>query len=82
MPARLRDFIRVAEMYGFTVDSSGGKHNWRVRRPGARVYTLPAHNGSKSELSDPYINAFCRQYELDRDEFWQLLRGELKQRIS
>lgn len=41
---------------------------------GERTYPIPAHNGEKTEIDDVYINEFCDQYGIDRDEF----RSKLK----
>jgi hypothetical protein len=68
VPARYKDFVRVVTReYGFTV-VPGGKHNVKLEKPGCRTYALPTHNGLKDEMSDIYINAFCRQYNIDPKE--------------
>lgn len=69
MPARFRDIIRVCGEYGIDLDEKGGKHNFKLSRPGTRKYPIPAHNGPKSEITDVYIRAMCRHFELDLEEF-------------
>jgi predicted RNA binding protein YcfA (HicA-like mRNA interferase family) len=69
MPAKMSRFAAVAEEYGFSLDPNKGKHNVKLRRDGERPYTVPCHNGMKTEISDHYIKAFCRQYAINRDEF-------------
>jgi len=68
MPVRAKDFVRAAEHYGFQL-VPGGKHNSKLVKPGARSYPIPSHNGLNDELGDEYVNAFCRQNEIDREEF-------------
>lgn len=70
MPARLREFVAAAGHFGFELDDSKkGKHCYKLRRPGERPYTVPAHNGLKTEIGDEYLKAFCRQYGIDLSEF-------------
>jgi len=38
-----------------------GSH-WKVKREGQRSFPLPAHNGSKSEITDHYIRALWRNF--------------------
>jgi hypothetical protein len=68
MPARFRDIERAAATYGITV-TDGGKHNKKLVRAGFRSYTIPAHNGSKSEISNVYVSGLCRNFQIDEDEF-------------
>ena len=55
MPARLKDLARVLREYGADVEEGGGKHNWRVSVPGKGIYTIPAHNGMKTEIPNEYV---------------------------
>lgn len=75
MPARLRDIRAVLERLGGTFDESGGKHNYKARMPGKRVYTIPAHRGWQTEVPDCYVNGLCHNFGLDKDEFWKRIRG-------
>lgn len=69
MPARLRDIRRAAELFGISVTEPNSGSHWLLRRQGVRVYTVPAHNGLRSEISDVYIRALCRHFGIDEDEF-------------
>lgn len=75
MPARLRDVARVARGFGVSVVDGGTKHNWRALRDGCRPYTIPAHNGLHTEISDQYIRGLCRAFGIDWDTFLKELRG-------
>jgi hypothetical protein len=77
MPARLSEIgaaLRQLEI-GAKLRDGGGKHNWFVDSPGRRPYTIPAHNGLKTEIEDKYINALCRHLGVDRGDFWRILRA-------
>lgn len=76
MPARLRDLARVLREMGVEISDKGGKHTYRAIKPGCRVFTVPAHNGYKTEIDDKYIQALCRNLDLDEATLWALLRGE------
>lgn len=47
---------------------SRGSH-WKAKKPGYRTYPIPAHNGKKTEISDRYIEGFCRNFEIDLEDF-------------
>lgn len=68
MPGRAGDIIREVQEYGVSIDS-GTKHLYKLTAPGLRCYTLPAHNGSKSELDDKYIKGLCKHFGIDYAEF-------------
>lgn len=70
MPARLSRIIAVLHEYGIEVSPPrGGGSHWKAKCDGHRSYGLPAHNGEKSIISDSYIQALCRNFDLDLDEF-------------
>jgi len=62
---------RALESKGLEVfkPSSGGSH-WKVVRPGksGKTFPIPAHNGEKTEISDSYIKAVCRCFEIDLED--------------
>jgi hypothetical protein len=67
MPRRLRDVLPVLRSHGCTCDH-GTKH-YKITRPGMRPYTIPAHNGEKTEVSDEYLRAVARHVGLPADAF-------------
>lgn len=69
MPARFRKVVKAAKGYGFELSEKKGRHVYKLKREGDRAFPITAHNGLKSEISDVYINAFCDQYGIDREEF-------------
>ncbi len=67
MPRRLRDILKVLRARGFT-DEHGARH-LKVRGPDGKMYTIPAHNGEKTEIGNEYIRGLCRTFpELDLAE--------------
>lgn len=73
MPARLGDIVRALGSLGVRVDEPSKGSHWKAQKAGCRVYTLPAHNGKKTQIDDKYIRAMCRSLGLDEDEFRRLL---------
>lgn len=69
MPARLARIITVAESFGITFERPNRGSHWKAKKVGYRTYPIPAHNGSRSEISDFYIAGFCRAFEIDLTEF-------------
>lgn len=69
MPARLKRIIAAAAAYGVTFDPPSGSSHWKGKKPGFRSYTIPAHNGERTEIGDQYIRGFCRNFGIDRREF-------------
>lgn len=65
MPARLRNIRKAAKAFGIEITEPGRGSHWQCRREGFRMYTIPAHNGLKTEIADKYIAGFCRHFELD-----------------
>jgi hypothetical protein len=73
MPARLRLLAQVAQAkYGISVVAPKKGSHWKAMRDG-KSYSLPAHNGPKTELSDVYIRGLCRAFGIDYDEMKGLL---------
>ena len=75
MPVRLKDLARVLGEYGATVEEGGGRHNFRVTKPGLRPYPIPAHNGWRTEVGNDYINGVARHLGVDKKAIWKKLRG-------
>jgi hypothetical protein len=69
MPARLRDIKRALEAHGCSVEPPRKGSHWKATNGAGAVYPLPAHNGLKSVISDVYIRAMCRAFELDYENF-------------
>jgi hypothetical protein len=63
-PRRLGDVARIAASHGCVLAEGGGKHNWRFTKPGKRPFTVPAHNGMKTEISWKYIQGLCRNMDV------------------
>jgi hypothetical protein len=75
MPARLRDVDTVLRALGGYVDESGGKHNYKARLPGKRVFPIPAHRGWQTQVTDRYIEGLCRTFGFDKSDFLRRLQG-------
>ncbi len=71
MAARLRDVSRALK--SFNVEIEPGSKHYKATRAGARCYTIPAHNGEKTDVVDHYIRGVCRNFGIDEDEFRKLL---------
>ena len=70
MPARLADIERAARAVGLDVLKPKGKHSWKARRASDGVtYPIPAHNGTKTEIANKYIDGLCRAFGLDVSDF-------------
>lgn len=68
-PRRLSDVARIAAQHGCVLEEGGGKHNWRFTKAGKRPYTVPAHNGLRTEIPWKYIQGLCRQMEIPIEAF-------------
>lgn len=67
---RLRDIVRALGEHNVVVEpATGGGSHFKAKRPGARTYVIPAHNGDKTELDDKYVKALCKNFEIDFDVF-------------
>lgn len=73
MPARFQNLVRALAYFAIHVEEPGKGSHWKATRPGSRPYTIPAHNGTRTEISDQYIRAVCRHFEIDET----LLRRKL-----
>lgn len=68
MPRRLADIRPELALLLCSIDSGKGSH-LKVRRAGMRPYTLPCHNGERTELSDLYLKGLARALGLDQQYF-------------
>lgn len=66
MPQRLAKLIPKLRAFGITVEPAS-KH-FKAWRGEGRAYTIPAHNGTKTELPDKYIKGLCKHFDLDPKE--------------
>jgi len=75
MPARLSAIAALLLGYGIELEEPSKGSHWKLRKPGCRVFPVPAHNGRKSEIGDEYIRALCRHFEIEPREFYRKLRS-------
>ena len=76
MPYRVSEIEAVLARYGVLLDSKAGKGSHMMfRRAGFPSYTVPAHNGRRTEVTDLYIRRMARQLGLDPDDVFRALRG-------
>lgn len=73
MPCRLRDLRKAAREYGLECEEPSSGSHWKFRNAAGEAYTVPAHNGLKTEIGDEYINGLCRTFVIDRAAFKQKL---------
>jgi len=72
VPARLANLVRALKQLGVAVNEpSKGSHRRATR--GGELFTIPAHNGLKTEIDDKYIRALCRKFGLDEAALRALL---------
>ena len=69
MPARLRDIKRALLEYGVTAEAPSSGSHWKLRDASGKVYTLPCHNGDRTELSGVYLKGLCRAFGSDLEDF-------------
>jgi hypothetical protein len=68
MPAKLSAILRVLKEYDATIEPPSSGSHYKAFRNGV-LYTIPAHNGLKSEISDIYIKQLCKMLGINYDEF-------------
>ncbi len=70
MPPRYRQVKAVLRAMGLQVEERSAKGSHVVITDGkGRTYTIPAHRGDNTELSDPYLRGVCRAFDLDYKAF-------------
>ena len=72
MPARLSQLRRALESLGVTVVPPRSGSHWKAIQHG-KTYTVPAHNGDKTEISETYIRGICRCFDLKIEDLRKLL---------
>ena len=72
MPARAKDIIRAFAQLGIHFEKPSKGSHWKARR-GEISFTIPLHNGPKSEVGDIYIRSACRAFSVDEKELRKLL---------
>lgn len=60
--------MKALEEYGVTLEPRGRGKHYKLSRDGARCYTITAHNGLKSEISDHYIRGACKNFGIEPSE--------------
>ena len=61
----MADLMRALKELGVTVEKPSTGSHWRARRPGARCYTIPAHNGMKTKVTRKWLRGMCATLGLD-----------------
>lgn len=69
MAARLRRVIVACKAFDIAVEPPKGGSHFKAKKDGHRTFPIPAPNGEKTEVSDFYIRALCRNFEIDLEEF-------------
>lgn len=72
MPARLSVLKHALESMGADVVRPNSGSHWKAVKDGT-TYTIPAHNGERTEITDVYIKGVCRCFGWDVKEFKKLL---------
>ena len=73
MPARLNKISKAFATLGIVTEKPKKGSHWKLRRPGTRVYTIPAHRGPKTEIDDKYIDGACKHFGIEPAAFRALL---------
>jgi predicted RNA binding protein YcfA (HicA-like mRNA interferase family) len=59
--------------FGIVCEQPGKGSHWKFRANDGKCYTVPAHNGPKTEIPDQYIRGLCRAFGIEYDEMRKLL---------
>lgn len=73
MPARLRDIVRALAALGIAVEKPNRGSHFKAVNAAGRKYSIPAHNGEKTEISDDYVRGLCRFLGIDPQQLKDLL---------
>ena len=73
MPARLRDIVRALAELGVAIEKPNRGSHFKALSASGRKYSIPAHNGEKTEISDEYIRGLCRFLGIDAKRLKDLL---------
>lgn len=63
MPMRLGEFAQWLKSHGVTIEPA--RRHFMARRGEGRGYTIPAHNGMKSQIPDVYLKQCCKHFGID-----------------
>ncbi len=74
LTCRLNDLIRVLAELGIVYEAPSRGSHGKLRKAGLRPYTIPASNGTRTEVPKVYLLGLCRAFELDFDDLERLLR--------
>ena len=69
LPHRLRKIKKRAKAFGLELEEPTRGAHWKLRRGSERPYTITAHSGLNSMISDEYVLGLCRHFEIDREGF-------------
>jgi hypothetical protein len=73
LTARLCDLARAARRLGVTITTPSSGSHWKAEKAGCRPYTLPCHNGERTELDSKYVKGFCRHFGIEPKDLQDLL---------
>jgi hypothetical protein len=63
---RLQQLKKWLREYDVTIETAS--RHFMARRGDGRGYTIPAHNGLKTEVPDKYLKALCKHFGIDPSE--------------
>ena len=67
MPLRLNKLAKALRRSGVSVEKPKGGSHWKAKRDDVGTYSIPAHNGMKTEIPDVYVKKCCVFFGLDYD---------------
>jgi predicted RNA binding protein YcfA (HicA-like mRNA interferase family) len=74
MPARYKRLRKALTKLGIKLIERPGKGSHVVFDDGrGHTYILPLSHGEKTELSDVYVRALCRAFEIEYADFVRLM---------
>ena len=74
MPARYKRLRKALRTLGIRLVERAGKGSHVVLDDGkGHTYVLPLSHGEKTELSDVYVRALCRAFEIEYEDFVSLM---------
>jgi len=63
---RLSDLHRILGKRGFTIEPAAKHH--KVTAPDGVAYTIPCHNGMRTEITKIYLKGLCRAFGLTEED--------------
>jgi hypothetical protein len=73
MPAKWGDVKSWAEKQRGAIVTQGASSHCKISFPDGWVYTISAHNGLKSTVTDVYLRKIAKHFELTLDELLRQL---------